>query len=413
MNQLIRLPLSLALGAILVMMMLTTDAVAQTRMVITEGEGRAIDLPAGTETVFVADPSIADAQAMAPGSIYVTGMSSGRTNLVLSDINNNQIGTYTIEVQAAGGGAGALLDDGLSAQQRENVVIISGNAGNVNAARSVAAAQGAFESQGLQVQDQTSYSGGTQVSLRVRFVEASRNDLQRLGVNLAALGSSSGGPLRVTTGLADPSGFIGGGSAGGPAIGGAATSGSFTIDTLIDALETRGAVQILSEPTLTTTSGTRASFRAGGEIAYPINQGDGVISAGFKEYGVSIDFTPTILPNNRIAIEVQPEVSFLDASSSVSVEGFQVPGVSVRRADTTVEVASGQTFAIAGLYEQFSENESQGVPGFGNVLGNNSRTRRERELIIFITPYLSEARDVAQPRAQRRAPQASVGFMTR
>lgn len=388
-------------------------ALAQSRLVLTEGDGRTVALPEGTETVFVADPMIADAQAMSPSSIYVTGIAPGRTNIVLSDANERQIAVYAVEVRPSGGGAETLLGPGLGATRRGNSVVISGQAQDVAGARSVAAAQRAFEADGMFVDDRSTYAGGTQVSLRVRFVEASRSDLQRLGVNLSALGASSGGPLRVVTGLGDPTGFLAGGDVWGPAVGGRATAGSFTIDTLIDALEQRGAVQILSEPTLTTVSGRRASFRAGGEIAYPVNQGDGVITAAFKEYGVSIDFTPTVLPGNRIAIEVQPEVSFLDSASSVQVEGFQVPGVSVRRADTTVEVGSGQTFAIAGLYEQFSENRANGVPGLSQVFGRNTRSRRERELIIFITPYIAEARDAARPRTPRPAARTTVGFITR
>ncbi|MFD2440724.1 type II and III secretion system protein family protein [Paracoccus kondratievae] len=260
--------------------------------------------------------------------------------------------------------------------------------------------------------DETTYGGGTQISLRVRFVEASRSELRRMGVDLAALGASAGGPLRVVT-SGDPSGFLDGAAVSSPAIGGRMTSGSFTIDTMINALEERGAVQILSEPTLTTVSGRRASFRAGGEIGYPINQGDGVISAAFRQYGVSIEFLPTILPNGRIAIEVQPEVSFLNHDNQVSVDGFVVPGLSVRRADTTVEVGSGQTFAIAGLYEQFSENGRRGTPGMSGLFGRSSNARQERELLIFITPYIAEASNVSAPPVARRPVRSTVGFITR
>lgn len=397
----------------LLLLLSPVAALAQSALILTEGDGRVIDLPPETATVFVADPMVADAQAISPGSIYVTGYQRGSTRIVLTDDSDQTIAQYTVEVRPEGGGAEGVLAPGLTATRRGNVAIVTGNAADVNAARSVAAATRAFQAEGIAVEDRSRYTGGTQVSLRVRFVEASRSDLQRIGIDLSALGASSGGPIRVVTGLGDPTGFLDGGAVSGPAIGGRATAGSFTIDTLIDALEQRGVVQILSEPTLTTVSGRRASFRAGGEIAYPVNQGDGVITAAFKQYGVSIDFTPTVLPDNRIAIEVQPEVSFLDASSSVQVDGFQVPGVSIRRADTTVEVGSGQTFAIAGLYEQFSENRANGVPGLSQVFGKTTRSRRERELMIFITPYVATARDSARPRAQRPPAQATVGFMTR
>lgn len=407
------LSVSLFLVALL-MVLLTSAAFAQARLVLREGEGRMMNLPEGTATVFVADPMIADAQASSPNSIYVTGIAAGRTNIIISDANEQQLAQYSVDVRPDTSGAAGMLAPGLTITSEPDGVVINGRTDTVQGARSVAAARRAVESQGVTVQDSSTYGGGVQVALRVRFVEASRNDLRRLGVDLAALGSSAGGPLRVVTGLADPSGFINGtAGAGGPAVGGRATAGSFTIDTLIDALEQRGAVQILSEPTLTTVSGRRASFQAGGEIAYPVNQGDGVITAAFKQYGVSIDFMPTVLPNRRIAIEVKPEVSFLNNEATVAVEGFQVPGVSIRRADTTVEVSSGQTFAIAGLYEQYSENSNSGVPGMSQIFGRSTRARRERELMIFITPYLAGSTDAAAPRQPRPAPQNTVGFITR
>ncbi|TWI35125.1 type II and III secretion system protein family protein [Paracoccus sulfuroxidans] len=415
MNQTIRsLPVPLFLGFLL-LVLLAGPSLAQARLVLREGEGRMMNLPEGTATVFVADPMIADAQASSPNSIYVTGIAPGRTNIILSDANEQQLAQYAIDVRPDTSAANGMMAPGLTINTTPDGAVISGNTNDVQGARSVSAATRALQNQGVSVQDNSTYGGGTQVSLRVRFVEASRNDLQRLGVDLSALGSSAAGPLRVVTGLGNPTGFVDGAvnGPGGPAVGGRATAGSFTIDTLIDALERRGAVQILSEPTLTTVSGRRASFQAGGEIAYPVNQGDGVITAAFKQYGVSIDFLPTVLPNRRIAIEVKPEVSFLNNEATVAVQGFQVPGVSVRRADTTVEVSSGQTFAIAGLYEQFSENSSNGVPGMSNIFGKSTRSRRERELMIFITPYLAGSRDVAGPRQARPQPQNTVGFITR
>ncbi|MFI0397165.1 type II and III secretion system protein family protein [Paracoccus jiaweipingae] len=394
-------------------LLLSAPVAASTALTLTEGEGRAFTLPQGAANVFVADPMVADVQASSPTSIYITGVSQGRTNIIVRDMQDGTMVDFAVTVRRGTGRVQSLLGAGLSLDDQGDAVVISGQAQDIGAAQSARAVQQALAAQGTPVIDKSTYGGATQVSLRVRFVEASRGDLRRVGVDLSALGRSAGGPLRVVTGLGDPTGFLGGGAVSGPAIGGRATAGSFTIDTLIDALEQRGVVQILSEPTLTTVSGQTASFRAGGEFAYPVNQGDGVISAAFKEYGVSIDFTPTILPGDRIAVHVRPEVSFVDKTNSVSVDGFQVPGVSVRRADTTVEVGSGQSFAIAGLYEQFSETSGRGVPGMTRLFGQNSRTRSERELMIFITPYLAGAQDAAHPRRARPAPQRSVGFITR
>lgn len=385
----------------------------QSRIVLSEGDGQTLRLPENTATVFVADPLIADAQALSPTTVFVTGYTPGRTNIVVMSEDESEIVQYEVTVVPAGGSAEAMLPPSVVSRQARGVAILSGSVNDVDEARGVAQAQRAYNAQGATVQDNSVYMGGTQISLRVRFVEASRSELQRLGVNLAAVGSSTSGPIRVTTALTDPTGYLAGAVASQPSIGGRISAGSMTIDSLIDALEQRGAVQILSEPTLTTVSGRRASFQAGGEIGYPVNQGDGVISAAFKQYGVSIDFLPTLLPNKRIALEVKPEVSFLDPNSTVAVNGFSVPGLSVRRADTTVELASGQTFAIAGLYEQYSENTRRGVPGLSGVLGNSNRQRRERELIIFITPYIADATNVTAPKATRRPARNAVGFITR
>lgn len=395
-------------------LMLAQTAAAQT-FTMTEGEGRPVSLPQGASSVFVADPSIADAQAGSPNTIYLSALSAGQTSIIVSDASGATLVEWTVAVRRASGGAAAVLGGNLQLNQNGDMAVISGNADTVNRARGVSAASRSLQTneQATVIDNSTYTGGGEQVSLRVRFVEASRSDLLRLGVNLSALGNSTSGPLRVTSALGNPTGFLGGAAATDPSIGGRISAGGATIDALIDALERRGAVQILSEPTLTTVSGQSASFRAGGEFAYPVNQGDGVTAAAFKEYGVAIDFTPIILPNRRIAIQVSPEVSFIDAANSTSVDGFTVPGLSVRRVSTNVEVGSGQTFAIAGLYEQFSENNASGPPGMTRVLGRNSQNRRERELMIFITPYLTSARDVAQPRVQRRAPQAGVGFIVK
>lgn len=401
--------------ALIALLLTAAPLAAQSRnaLTLTEGEGRDLNMPAGASTVMVADPDVVDVQATSPTSIFVTGVGAGRTNVIVRDINDRPMANIAVTVRRGTGGAEALLGPGLSLSLTDDAAIISGQTVDITSAQSVAGARQALEGQGQVVIDRSAYGGPNQVSLRVRFVEASRSDLRRLGLNLNALGRSGGGPLRVVTGLGDPTGFLGGANVDSPAVGGRISAGGLTIDAMIDALESRGVVQILSEPTLTTVSGQTASFRAGGEFAYPVNQGDGVIAAAFKEYGVSIDFTPTILPGNRLAIHVVPEVSFIDRSNSVSVQNFTVPGVSVRRADTTVEVGSGQTFAIAGLYEQMSESSSSGVPGLSGILGGNTQLRRERELMILITPYLAGAADVTAPKPRRPAPQATVGFITR
>ena len=155
-------------------------------------------------------------------------------------------------------------------------------------------------------------------------------------------------------------------------------------------------MHILAEPTLITVSGREASFLAGGEFPFPIAQEGGAISVDFREYGVRLSFTPTILAGQLIRLQVAPEVSEPDFSNAVTVGGFPVPGRSVRNANTTIELGSGQTFAIAGLLSQNTRATASRVPGLGNlpVLGALFRSvqyvKSESELLIIVTPELIE-----------------------
>jgi len=151
-----------------------------------------------------------------------------------------------------------------------------------------------------------------------------QSHLKRIGFNVGATQNRSGNIYTLLTGTGGATGATGG-------LLSVDGSGNFSINAILEALESEGV---------------------GGEFAFPVNQGDGVISAEYKATGVSLEFLPTILPNNRMLIEVSPEVSFVDPSQGVEIAGFNAPSISVRRADTTVDVGSGQTFAIAGLYEQ-------------------------------------------------------------
>lgn len=409
--------LALTLGASL-------PAAGQTPSVtVTEGSGRVLRLPQEAASVFVGDPGVADVQAVSPQGLYLSGIAPGETNVLALDFDDQLIAAYRVFVTANNTGATALLREGdsdIAIRQSGNTAILRGTADTMDEALSALDARRSLEAGGRFAVDRSTLAGGTQISLRVRFVEASRRDLFRLGFDLSAIGNG-GDPLRILTGAGIASDFLArdvglGGYGGRAGIGG--DVGGATVDGVISALEREGIVQILSEPTLTTTSGVRANFSAGGEFAFPVNQGDGVIAAEYKAYGVSIDFLPTLLPNGRIALQVSPEVSFIDPDIGVSVQGFQAPSLSVRRAETTVEVGSGQTFAIAGLYEQFGSDTESGLPGmrragpFRSLFGTVSRRRDERELVIFITPYLAEASDaVAENRTPATRVVDRVGFI--
>jgi len=245
-----------------------------------------------------------------------------------------------------------------------------------------------------------------QVMLKVRFAEADRGKLTQFGINLFSTGATN------TIGTTSTQQF-------GPlAIQQQSTAGSttppntpqqFTLSNLLNVflfrpdiglgaiiadLQTKNVLQILAEPNLMALNGEAAHFLAGGEFPVPVAQGLQEVTIEWKRFGVSIEFTPTVLDAHRINIKVRPEVSELSATGSVTLDGITVPALAVRRADTTVELASGQSFAIAGLFQNNVQNQIQQMPWLGDVpvLGALFRSasfqRNESELVIIVTPYV-------------------------
>jgi pilus assembly protein CpaC len=179
-------------------------------------------------------------------------------------------------------------------------------------------------------------------------------------------------------------------------------SGSSTWTGLIDALKEDGLIKILAEPTLITLSGQSANFLAGGEFPVPVPQGLGTVGIEYKPFGVGLIFTPTVLSKDKIAIDVTPEVSELDFSTAVRVEGFVSPGISTRRASTKIELADGQSFAIAGLLRETVRADITKFPLLGDIpiLGalfqSKSFQKSETELVIIVTPHLVKPLELAK-----------------
>jgi pilus assembly protein CpaC len=170
----------------------------------------------------------------------------------------------------------------------------------------------------------------------------------------------------------------------------------------LDLAERNGLVTVLSEPNLTALSGETAEFLAGGEFPIPLSQGLGTTTIEYKNYGVSLAYTPTVLSNGRISIRVRPEVSELSSQGAVTLNGFQIPALTIRRAETTVELGSGQSFMIAGLLSNSAQNTIDKAPGAGDlpILGALFRSttfqKGQTELVIVVTPYLVRPVDDSQ-----------------
>ena len=236
-----------------------------------------------------------------------------------------------------------------------------------------------------------------QIMLRVRFAEVSRTALQEFGASFFTdiLGHDDFIGRLTTQQFAAPSFDNDEGLVFSDFLNVLAFNTSEDIGVVIKALKTRGLFQSLAEPNLITQNGTEAMFLAGGEYPYPIAQGvSGAVTVEFKEFGVRLRFTPTIVGPGRIHLNVAPEVSALDFSNAVSISGFRVPALSTRRTETEVELRDGQTFAIAGLIDNSVTETMSKIPGLGDIpiLGllfkSRAYQKNQTELVVMITPHI-------------------------
>jgi pilus assembly protein CpaC len=344
------------------------------------GQGRLLQLDEPAESVLVADTTIADLRIVAPDVVYVYGRKIGSTNLIAVSADHKQRASVAFRVVADPGFANSATHE-LQPTTHTRLKLFGNRVAAVGPTRGVEEAvdvqntADTFSPPDQPPINDTTIAGSQQVNIRVRFAEVSRQDVQRLGI----------------------------GSSGSIAFGGSGGE----VDALVGALQRNGMLTILAEPNLTAVTGRPASFLAGGEIPIPTpgNQA-GQITVAYKPFGVSLEFTPTLIRTNRIALRVRPEVSSLSKFGSVKANGIELPSLTVRRADTTVEMASGQTFAIAGLFQRQMSLDYEQTPGITDlpILGPLFRSARyqrdETELVILITPILVKPvrdRGVATP----------------
>lgn len=343
-------------------------------------------------TLAVADPEIASVTATSNQSFFVRGKAPGWTTVLVYDQGGAVQEFIQVNVVL---GIDALKSDLQALLPGEDFdvvpvydgVFISGEISTAGAAsRAMQLAERHVPggvANGLAVEQ------AQQVLLEVRFVEASRAVVREFGIGL---GGSREGDFSFGT-----SGDLISGIAG--QLSGIATqaiTGGFSVDAQINALEEKGVLRTLARPNLVALSGDTASFLAGGEFPIPVGQNEDVVTIEFREFGVSLAFTPTVLGEDMINVKVRPEVSTIDNTNSVSFDGFVVPGLSVRRTETTVELRDGQSFAIAGLLQNSYSNDARntpwlsGVPVLGSLFSSKRFERNETELVIIITPRLVE-----------------------
>lgn len=370
-------------------------------MTLETGQGRILRFSQDVASVFVANPEVADVQVVSSGVIYLFGKQAGDTNLIALGADEQSQASLRLQVRDDNALASQALrdidgDSQIRLRMAGNQLVAEGSSPTVESAMATQSTLDAQAPPGGSI-NRSTYDGATQINIRVRFAEVARDELLSYGVSWNTLinnGSFSFGVL--TSNIATNP--IGG--------------GIDSIDGLLQALQQNNLLQILAEPNITTVSGQTASFLAGGEIPIPVPVNSELVGIEYKQFGVSLLSTPTLLPNGRISMEVRPEVSSI-ASDSVRIAGYDVPSLQVRRADTVVEVGSGQTFAIAGLFQRQARNQIERIPLLGDmpILGNLFRSRRfqrnETELVILITPYLVAPSSVPTPRMPLERAQVS------
>ena len=368
----------LGMMVLLALLALMKSALASAAVwTVGKGDGLIVRFDRPVTSIMVADEAVADVEVLSPTSAYLFGRNTGSTKAQENVVVNARV--------RVGGG----LEGKVQETARGRRVVAKGTASSLEEGVEQHALLSGYASEGVQGVNLTTQESLQQINLRVRFAEVSRQELLRYGVNWQALINSGSFAFGLITG-----GPVSSGAGAGNSLNGSFSSNSANVDMILDALQSNGALEILAEPNITTVTGRSASFLAGGEIPVPVPVTNEMVGIEYKPYGVSLVFTPTLLPNDRISLQVRPEVSTLAGSGIVEIAGTSIPAFRVRRADTQVEVGSGQTFAIAGLFQRDSSTDADQLPLLGDIpiLGNLFRSKRfqrnETELVILITPYL-------------------------
>jgi pilus assembly protein CpaC len=370
------------------------------------GTGRMVRLNGTMTDLFVANDAIADVQVRSSNQVYIFGKAPGQTTVYATDRAGRVVYSANVRVGTNLGSTEELIrlampEANIRATPMNGVVLLTGT---VAAPADVEEAQRivqAYVGEGTQVISRLRTATPLQVMLQVRIAEVSRTLVRNIGVNLLTRDGSGGflfglirgNPGTITGAPGSPAEFD---FQQGPGTTLGAAGRLFGLDVLssLNLNENDGRVTILAEPNLTALSGETASFLAGGEFPIPTAQGISGTSIEFKQYGVSLAFTPTVLEGGRISMRVRPEVSELSEEGAIQLNGFRVPSLTTRRAETTVELGSGQSFMIGGLLRNSSGNVTDRAPGLGNlpILGalfrSNNFRRNETELVIIVTPYL-------------------------
>lgn len=384
------------------------------------GGGILVQLPAPAATVLAADPKIAKVEPASANSLFVIGIGAGVTTVIATTQAGQPIAQYTVVVTSAPSSPGSSVPgaataatassiqtaiasmvpgtDDVSVRLAGQALVLAGTVATPEIAAQTVAMAHAYAGTGAQVINNLAVLASIQVNVRVRVAEVSRTLIRNLGFNWQALGKGLHWQFGLLTGVASSSPInaqtpLNNGDQLGASY--TSPSGRWSTTSIISALIQNQLVTVLADPNLTVESGHAASFLSGGEYPIPVpSSGSNQISIEYKQYGVSLAVVPTVLSPSRISLKIKPEVSALSTAGAISINGTSVPALTTQKAQTTVELGSGQSFAIAGLLDNTLNQTGTGVPGvssipvLGAMFDNTQFQRSSEELVIIVTPYL-------------------------
>lgn len=374
------------------------------RIVVGIDKSAMVEFPADVGEISVSSPKVADAVVLTARRVQVFGKETGESNIFFMSAKGQRIAVLEISVVRDLSSLTTALNrlipgSRIRAEMLAESVVLTGSVVNpADAARAAEIADRVLKNRGSVVNLLTT-SAKEQVLLQITVAEIQRDALRRLGVDVPgsvlATGNFTFNPM-LTNAFPVTSAAVPFGAAGASLLTNW-VSGKQNVKTLIQALERAGLVRTLAQPNLTALSGETAKFLAGGEFPIPVSGQDRQITITFKQFGVSTTFKPVVLGDGRISLNISAEVSELSTIGAITVnETITVPSLKVRRAETTLEMPSGGTLAMAGLLSDEVRQSVEGVPGLKNVpiLGalfrSNDFLRRETELVILVTPYIAK-----------------------
>jgi len=378
----------------------SSDGLPAEHMSLAVGKAKLVRLPVEVRDVLVGDPATADVVIKTPRLVYLVGRAVGSTNAFFLDADGEELLRLEIDVHidvsAARHTMGELLPDtDISITAVNSDLFLTGSVRSADISENARQIARRFVAEDRNVVNMLAIIEDQQVLLQVRVAEVSRSILKELGVNLFdsltdTFTTLTGADLALRLGSSNPftdTPFLNGALSFTP------NSGD-TLTLVINALERNGLIKTLAEPNLTTISGEPATFLAGGEFPIPVQADLGRITVEMRPFGVALNFTPVVLNSGRISLRIFTEVSALSTDGAITLQNIQVPALTVRRAETTVELPTGGSLMIAGLLQEDARTALRGVPGLkdlpvlGPLFRNNTLDRTETELVVAVTTYL-------------------------